>query len=266
VVDDSNYDLGICPDLITLSQINDQAAADNCVLPEHSTPACVEGQQKCGFTCTDGFTASLDSNPPACVCAPPSVVCNGQCTANGPCPSAQAQASKKRRWIPSGSCLEKGPGWAVCGVYGGSARAWECVNTARDLESCTYLTFHTPRVCFRNADCILFFACSPVLQKKVVAAPFRSRPTLLSARTALRLLALQTSHVCMANASSTAVSQDTSPRATAVAASASTLNSMMRRMYPRMPTDSNTSPSGGTERSSKISAFPALSANPFYNY
>ena len=33
-----------------------------------------------------------------------------------------------------------GPGWASNNVYGGSARAWECVNTARDLEGCTCLS------------------------------------------------------------------------------------------------------------------------------
>lgn len=33
-----------------------------------------------------------------------------------------------------------GPGWAACGVFGGGPRAWECVNTARDLESCKSLT------------------------------------------------------------------------------------------------------------------------------
>jgi hypothetical protein len=31
-----------------------------------------------------------------------------------------------------------GPEWAACGVFGGGARAWECINTAHDLESCKY--------------------------------------------------------------------------------------------------------------------------------
>ena len=130
----------------------------------------------------------------------------------------------------------------------------------------THSTSHTPRVCFRNTDCIFSLLASPCT-KKVVAALFPSRPTLLSARTALRFPASQTSHVCMANASSSAVSQDTSPRPTAIAASASTLNSMMGRTFPRVSTDSNTFPSGVTERSSKFSACPVLSVqNPFYNY
>lgn len=100
------------------------------------------------------------------MCTLPSVVCNGQCTANGPCPSAQAQASKKRRWVPSGSCLEKGPGWAVCGVYGGSARAWECVNTARDLESCTYLSESDPPFTLRVFVSVILTASSCALLQK----------------------------------------------------------------------------------------------------
>ncbi|KAF8495935.1 hypothetical protein F5888DRAFT_509998 [Russula emetica] len=122
---------------ILTALINNQAAQSTCVYPEHSKPACVGGNP-CGFTCSDGFTASLDSNPPACVCAPPSVLCNGKCKKDGPCPSARASTDNKRRWAGhgSGSCSEKGLGWAACGVYGGGSRAWECVNTARDLESC----------------------------------------------------------------------------------------------------------------------------------
>ena len=57
----------------------------------------------------------------------------------GPCPSSQAIAPQKR-WVGSGSCTENGHGWAACGVFGGGARAWECVNTARDLESCECAT------------------------------------------------------------------------------------------------------------------------------
>ncbi|KAN0118847.1 hypothetical protein V8E52_004619 [Russula decolorans] len=121
----------ILTDLIT-----NEAAQSNCVFPENSTPACVNGQQSCGFTCPNGLTPSFDSNPPACVCAPPNILCNGQCQATSLCPSAQATSNKRKRWAGSVACSEKGPGWAACGVYGGGPRAWECVNTARDLESC----------------------------------------------------------------------------------------------------------------------------------
>jgi len=72
------------------------------------------------------------------MCHPPSVVCNGRCVAPGACPTQKPRDNKKR-WVGSGSCADKGPGWAACGVLGGGARAWECVNIARDLESCEYL-------------------------------------------------------------------------------------------------------------------------------
>ncbi|KAI9439301.1 hypothetical protein H4582DRAFT_2076004 [Lactarius indigo] len=46
------------------------------------------------------------------------------------------QRGLQRRWVGSGSCSQMGHGWAACGVFGGGARAWECVDTAHDLESC----------------------------------------------------------------------------------------------------------------------------------
>ena len=123
------------PDLI--SQIYVAAAASNCVYPDNSTPTCVAGMT-CGFTCTDGFSPSPDSNPTTCVCSAPLVNCNGQCVAAGACASNSCQApSKKRSWVGSGLCADMGPGWVACGVLGrGHRRSWECVNAARDLESC----------------------------------------------------------------------------------------------------------------------------------
>ncbi|KAH9975017.1 hypothetical protein BGW80DRAFT_1225325 [Lactifluus volemus] len=90
--------------------------------PDHSSPACVDNNP-CGFTCTDGFTPFPPGNPETCACKGDSVICNGQ-------------SAKKKRWVGSGICAEMGPEWAACGVFGGAARAWECINTARDLESC----------------------------------------------------------------------------------------------------------------------------------
>ena len=106
------------------------------------------------------------------------------------------------------------------------------------------------RVCLIYLTTPLFVSVILTLAaKKVAAKLFRSHPTFLSARTALRFTALQTSHVYMGNASFTAASKDTSPRPTAIAASANTLNSLTRRTYPQVPTDSNTFPSEGTEMS-----------------
>ncbi|KAH8981203.1 hypothetical protein EDB86DRAFT_2813116, partial [Lactarius hatsudake] len=93
------------------------APNSDCNYPDHSVPTCVDGNP-CGFTCTDGFTPSPSLDPTTCVCSAPNVVCNGE------------------RWVGSGSCTEMGHGWAACGVFGGGARAWECVDTAHDLESC----------------------------------------------------------------------------------------------------------------------------------
>ena len=93
-------------------------------------------ENPCGFTCTNGFTAFPPSKPTMCACSAPKMVCNGKCMPPGACPSSGVITHPvKRRWAGSGSCAER-PGWAACGVYGEDALAWECVNTARDLESC----------------------------------------------------------------------------------------------------------------------------------
>jgi hypothetical protein len=151
-------------------------------------------------------------------------------------------------------------------VYGGGHRAWECVNIDRDLESCKCLS-HQPltyRVfSFVKLTALLLFVCSPVL-KKVVAAHSHLHLTLPSARIVQRSPGSQTSRVCMANVSSTAVSRDTSRLLTTIAASASILNTMMQRTYRRGSLDSSTFPSGSNEKSPKIiSASPPL---PLYNY
>lgn len=120
-----------------ISQVVNAAASSNCVYPDHSIPTCVNGNP-CAFQCTDGFTPDTLVHPTKCVCKAPSVVCNGKCVAPGACPSQQPSVGRKR-WVGSGSCAEMGPGWAACGVFGGAARAWECVHIARDLESCECL-------------------------------------------------------------------------------------------------------------------------------
>ena len=152
-----------------------------------------------------------------------------------------------------GPSSEQGPGWAACGVYDGRICAWECINTARDLESytCPYNPLFTRVFVSRNTDCFLFGLFTRA-EKKVVAALYPSQPILILARTAPRFTALQTSHVCMANASFTAVFKDTSPRPMVIAASDNILILMMKRTYSRVPMDSNTFPSEGAERSSKI--------------
>jgi len=106
----------------------------HCDYPDHSVPTCQSGNP-CGFQCVDGFTAHPPGHPTTCQCQKPSVVCNGRCVSQGACPS-QKPSNNRRRWAGSGACAEMGAGWTACGVYGGGARAWECIDTAHDLESC----------------------------------------------------------------------------------------------------------------------------------
>ncbi|KAH9994315.1 hypothetical protein BJV74DRAFT_351374 [Russula compacta] len=141
------------PDFITTDPIASQAVAiygpteiiyilklainggqQQCGYPASSIPTCSNGSP-CGFQCTDGLTPFPEDSPTSCECQPPSTLCNGQCMASAACPSS-AVPDRKRRWVGSGSCAEMGPEWTACGVFGGAARAWECVNTAHDLESC----------------------------------------------------------------------------------------------------------------------------------
>ncbi|KAH9036469.1 hypothetical protein EDB85DRAFT_758455 [Lactarius pseudohatsudake] len=110
-----------------------KAPESHCNYPEHGVPVCVDGNP-CRFRCIDGFTPFPPSNPTMCICSTPNVICNGKCVAPGACPTSNALP--KRRWVGSGSCKEMGRGWDACGVFGGGARAWECVDTAHDLESC----------------------------------------------------------------------------------------------------------------------------------
>ena len=110
--------LGIFPDHLFLSQVCKQAAQSNCIFLEHIIPACVDGELNFGFICTDGFTASLDTNAPACMNLPPSVLCFFPCKENGPSPSANAGSYLKRRRVGSGSRSEKGPCMAVVSVHG----------------------------------------------------------------------------------------------------------------------------------------------------
>ena len=119
-------------------QVNDAAPSGKCVYPKYSTPACVNGSP-CGFVCADGFTPFPADKPKECRCKGEHVeVCNDKCVAKGACPTHRMQHDydDRRRWLSSSSCAEKGHGWSACGVYGGGPRAWECVNSERDLESC----------------------------------------------------------------------------------------------------------------------------------
>jgi hypothetical protein len=86
------------------------------------------------------------------VCSAPNTVCNGVCSSKS-CPTQAPYSKREKRWAGSGACNSRGGGWMACGVYGGAARAWECLDTDKDLESCggcdIPLTPYTPR----GTDC-----------------------------------------------------------------------------------------------------------------
>ena len=145
------------------SQINNAAPSGMCDYPKHSTPACTNGNP-CGFVCADGFTPFPADKPKECKCKGDHVeVCNDKCVPKGACPTHRMQ-DDRRRWLSSSSCPERGHGWLTCGVYGGGPRAWECVNSERDLESCESLS-------------LFFFLVSLVLSGQVPAWIWSRRGT-----------------------------------------------------------------------------------------
>jgi len=116
------------------SLIQQNAPKSKCSYPEYGTPQCV-GTNPCGFSCPAGFIPYPTKNPTECHCPAPSVICNGVCQ-NKACPSGKPYHKREKRWTGSGECNARGAGHMACGVFGGAARAWECIDTDHDLESC----------------------------------------------------------------------------------------------------------------------------------
>lgn len=119
-----------CLSLLPYLQLDDSSNHKECSYPEYSSPVCTT-QNPCDFTCTNGFTASPDLKPTECICVFPFSVCNGECGLFFSCHSNLAKRQDDM-WKKTG-CNR---GWSPCGVFGGRRRAWECVNTQSDLESC----------------------------------------------------------------------------------------------------------------------------------
>ncbi|KII84766.1 hypothetical protein PLICRDRAFT_57286 [Plicaturopsis crispa FD-325 SS-3] len=116
--------------------INRSPDRQDCAYPDHAVPQCTT-DNLCAFTCSDGYVpapAIPPANPTQCVCPDGMNVCNGVCTADA-CPSGLISGKKRdaNYWARTAECPR---GQSVCGVYGGSSRAWECIDTANDLESC----------------------------------------------------------------------------------------------------------------------------------
>ena len=104
---------------------------------------------------------------------------------SGPCPSANvASTDKKGDGLVVTLAQKRDQDGRRRRVYGGSVREWECVNTARDLESRTCPSNSRPTLrVFVSVILTASSLCVPLAAKKVVAAPFRSR--LLSYRQGL---------------------------------------------------------------------------------
>jgi hypothetical protein len=124
----------LCKKCLIPSQLFASPSMSQCYYPDHSVATCLSANP-CAFQCMDGFTAYPPDRPTMCQCPSPSVVCNGQCVPQGACPS-QKPSTARMRWVGSGGCAERGDGWRACGVYGGHARVWECIDTYHELESC----------------------------------------------------------------------------------------------------------------------------------
>ena len=132
-----------------------------------------------------------------------------------------------------------------------------CENVSPVRAHLTHSTL-TPRVCFRNTDCIVF-VCSPLLQKRrwlhYSAHAYSPVGKDCSALHAVADVACLYGG-CIVHRSL----QGYGPAPDGHSCVS------QRRTYLRVPTGPNTFPLGGTETSSKTSAFPARSVNSIYKY
>ncbi|KAI1794000.1 hypothetical protein LXA43DRAFT_186797 [Ganoderma leucocontextum] len=113
--------------------LNSSKNHETCYYPDHADPVCAQGAP-CSFNCKDGFKPEPEDWPVDCVCKPPFKVCNGLCGPFKACPSGKPHRRESLR--KRAAC---GGGMTACGIYGranGLGGAWECINTATDLESC----------------------------------------------------------------------------------------------------------------------------------
>ncbi|KAL0947917.1 hypothetical protein HGRIS_010550 [Hohenbuehelia grisea] len=109
--------------------INTSPSKQQCTYPDHSLGQCIEGNP-CSFTCTDGYTAMPPGNfPTSCDCQG-TIQPNGQCL-QAPCPSGVCERAIRRRRTTL--CRK---GFSPCGTLGRGAKAYDCVDTQNDLESC----------------------------------------------------------------------------------------------------------------------------------
>ncbi|KAJ3540955.1 hypothetical protein NM688_g6154 [Phlebia brevispora] len=138
------------------SMVNDASDHKQCTYPDNAETSCT-ASNPCGFTCSNGFTPSPSKNPTDCVCLSPFKVCNGVCGQFGSvCPSAHPK-KREAEILQRRAETSCDIGFTACGVYGwqgfNSAEAWECIDTASDLESCGGCTIAFGRNPARGVDC-----------------------------------------------------------------------------------------------------------------
>ncbi|KAL0948237.1 hypothetical protein HGRIS_010837 [Hohenbuehelia grisea] len=130
--------------------INRSPNRETCTFPDANFEQQCTSGDPCAFTCTNGFEFNTPTNPTDCICPPPKIVSNGQCI-QAPCPSGicarDAVSGLRRRslFCPHGK--------TACGVLGRGAKAWECVDTMNDLESCGGCAFALNNGDASGVDC-----------------------------------------------------------------------------------------------------------------
>ncbi|KAJ3541449.1 hypothetical protein NM688_g6080 [Phlebia brevispora] len=120
--------------------INGSPSKQSCTYPDHSQQVC-NADDPCGFTCESPYVKEGNQ----CVCPVPYSVCNGVCgdyssgCGSGVPRSLQARADGRNYNHLTGLASAQASCKAyetVCGVYNGAGSAYECIDTARNLESC----------------------------------------------------------------------------------------------------------------------------------
>jgi len=114
-----------------LTDLVHKGPGQTCHYPPHSIQLCQSGNP-CGFTCTDGYTPYPYIYPSQCVCESPYSECNGKCGLFYGCPSPGGWY-KRDNYGANKLCPQ---GHTACGIPARSAKAWECLNTQTELESC----------------------------------------------------------------------------------------------------------------------------------
>ncbi|GBE84405.1 hypothetical protein SCP_0603840 [Sparassis crispa] len=126
--------------------INGCPNAQQCHYPDHSQAICTEGNP-CGFQCEAPYVVEGDE----CVCPAPLTSCNGVCgsfphgcgSAVPRALNARSDSRMQKRVVNADKVLTLAKAQltckqneTVCGVYGGSSRAFECLDVNTHVESC----------------------------------------------------------------------------------------------------------------------------------